>query len=188
MNIWFFFASAFFNVYLRVIKRISFYRKGYDSSIIKNGAVVICNHRSWIDVVSVGSFFFPRKVVFVAKKELMQGAFSSKIFHALEVIPIDRDKPSVETIKKSVRKARNGSCVGIFPTGTRDSDGSEKRGAISIAKAAKVPMIVLHFKEIEDSKSYYKWRLAYNKTISYEELASWNKVEGSSILSKLLNM
>ena len=126
----------------RVIFR---FRRRLNVPVPDGGAVVICNHSSWLDVVAVGILFLPRPVRFIAKRELWSRWYLAKLMNALGVLPIDRTHPELATLRKAIALAKSGSLVAIFPTGTRQQSAEVRRGALFLASRAKVPFVVCQY-------------------------------------------
>ncbi|GAA0381946.1 lysophospholipid acyltransferase family protein [Bacillus horti] len=107
-----------------------------------NGYVVVCTHRTWIDVVALGIAMKPTPIYYMAKKELFQTKFTNWLLSSLHAFPVDRENPGPSTLKIPQRLLKSGKVVGIFPSGTRASENTGlKRGAYVIAKRAGVPIV-----------------------------------------------
>ncbi|PLR78374.1 1-acyl-sn-glycerol-3-phosphate acyltransferase [Bacillus sp. V3-13] len=106
------------------------------------GYIIACTHRGWVDVVALGAAILPEQIHFMAKKELFRNAFFSRFLTSINAFPVDRKNPGTSSIKIPVQLLKNGKNVGIFPSGTRTSEEAPlKRGAVTIAKMAKVPIV-----------------------------------------------
>lgn len=102
------FVKIFFRIELHDMDRIP-----------SEGRVIICpNHKSNWDSVFL-YFFSPRHIHFLAKKELFNNKLLAKILYSQDVIPVDREKPSLATIRKCIEVLENDEVLGIFPQGTR---------------------------------------------------------------------
>lgn len=103
--------------------------------------VVVAPHRSLLDPIIIAKALYPKQVAYIGKKELFSNKFMSWVFNSVNVIPVDRDKPGVSTIKNAVRVLKDGDKhVGIFPTGSRFSD-EIKPGSGKIAKMGNVDLL-----------------------------------------------
>lgn len=97
--------------------------------IPEKGPLIVCsNHMSWWDPPLVATVF-PRKVHFMAKKELFRHSVSSYVFKRLGAFPVDRNKSDIKSIRTALRILKEGKVLGIFPEGTRHKD-SETVGEI----------------------------------------------------------
>ncbi|AJI25695.1 1-acyl-sn-glycerol-3-phosphate acyltransferase (plasmid) [Priestia megaterium] len=104
--------------------------------------IVVCTHKSWIDVVCLGIALYPTPIHFMAKKELFNKVFIKKLLKKLNAFPVDRGNPGPSVLKIPLQLLKKKQVVGIFPSGTRNSEEKAlKNGAIHIASRASVPII-----------------------------------------------
>jgi len=104
--------------------------------------IVVCTHKSWIDVVCLGIALYPTPIHFMAKKELFNKTFIKKLLKKLNAFPVDRSNPGPSVLKIPLQLLKKKQVVGIFPSGTRNSEEKAlKNGAIHIASRASVPII-----------------------------------------------
>ncbi|MDD9786748.1 1-acyl-sn-glycerol-3-phosphate acyltransferase [Priestia aryabhattai] len=104
--------------------------------------IVVCTHKSWIDVVCLGIALYPTPIHFMAKKELFNKIFIKKLLKKLNAFPVDRSNPGPSVLKIPLQLLKKKQVVGIFPSGTRNSEEKAlKNGAIHIASRASVPII-----------------------------------------------
>ena len=128
---------------MRVVGRI-FYRVkvlGFEN-IPAGGAVMICNHLSYIDAV-VLQVASPRPIRFVAFAGLARNPAMRFLFRALGVIPIAPGK-----LNKGIRLAwdavKNGELVCVFPEGSISRTGQLmelRRGFGLISELAQAPVV-----------------------------------------------
>jgi 1-acyl-sn-glycerol-3-phosphate acyltransferase len=89
--------------------------------------LILANHQSLIDIAAIMAYFYPRKVRFVAKKELRRGFPGvSAVLRVERHALIDRRgnfSEGMEKLKRLGRAAKRGRCPVIFPEGTRSRDG-----------------------------------------------------------------
>lgn len=106
------------------------------------GYVIACTHTGWVDILWLGSAILPKKIHYMAKKELFESKFIKWFLGKLNAFPVDRENPGPSTIKQPRKLIKDGNIVGIFPSGTRSSeDVPLKRGAVTIASYAKAPIV-----------------------------------------------
>lgn len=106
------------------------------------GFIIACTHTGWVDILWLGSAILPRKIHYMAKKELFESKFLGWFLGLLNAFPVDRENPGPSTIKQPRKLIKEGKIVGIFPSGTRTSEDMPlKRGAVTIASYAKSPII-----------------------------------------------
>jgi 1-acyl-sn-glycerol-3-phosphate acyltransferase len=111
------------------------------------GFVIACSHKGWVDVVALGTAVLPHQIHFMAKKELFNHILTSNVLKKLNAFPVDRNNPGPSSIKTPIKLAKEGHIVGIFPSGTRtEEDVPLKRGAVTIASMAKVPIVPAVYK------------------------------------------
>ena len=126
------------------------------------GPVIIAsNHLSFSDSIFM-PLVVPRKVTFLAKSEYFTSpglkGFTKKLtFIALGQVPVDRSggKRSEAALLTGLRVLKEGSCIGIYPEGTRSPDGRLYKGRTGIARmaiesgAAVVPVAMFNTAEIQ---------------------------------------
>jgi 1-acyl-sn-glycerol-3-phosphate acyltransferase len=111
------------------------------------GFVIACSHKGWVDVVALGTAVLPHQIHFMAKKELFNHILTSNVLKKLNAFPVDRNNPGPSSIKTPIKLTKEGHIVGIFPSGTRtEEDVPLKRGAVTIASMAKVPIVPAVYK------------------------------------------
>lgn len=112
----------------------------------KKGAMIISNHILYNDVMILQTAFWYRRLYSVAMKELFKGKFFSWILRHLLIIPIDREKFSMESFRHITNLLKGGNTVMIFPEGhvSHSNDNpmaSFKSGAVLMALQAGVKII-----------------------------------------------
>ena len=110
----------------------------------ENGGLIIAsNHVSYLDpAVLVASL--NRKIYFIAKKEIFKNTFVSFILKSVNAFSVDRENVDILAFKKAINILREEKVLGIFPEGTRSSNGELqelKLGAIKIAMKTGVPIL-----------------------------------------------
>ncbi|WP_339162691.1 lysophospholipid acyltransferase family protein [Siminovitchia sp. FSL W7-1587] len=126
----------------------------------EGGYVLTCTHKGWLDVV-VLAICTPRPIHFMAKQELFQNKLIARFLFAINAFPVNRETPSPSSIKIPVKQLKSGEVVGIFPGGTRTvEDVSLKRGAVTIANLAKVPVVPAAYEGPATLKELVKARKA----------------------------
>ncbi len=113
-------------------------------NVPKKGAIIIAsNHVSYLDPVALAASL-NRKIYFITKKEAFKsilGRFVLKNFYAF---PVDRENIDILAFKKAISVLREEKILGIFPEGTRSSNGELqelKLGVIKIAMKTGVPIL-----------------------------------------------
>ncbi|MCA9040170.1 MAG: 1-acyl-sn-glycerol-3-phosphate acyltransferase [Planctomycetaceae bacterium] len=128
-----------------IFSTVWFRLRGYhqDNLPEKGGALLLLNHQSHLDPVLVGTVI-RRPISYVARDSLFKVPIIGFILKRTYVMPIRREAATSSTIREAVRRLKHGFLVGLFPEGTRSTDGvvsSFKPGFLSILKRAEVPII-----------------------------------------------
>lgn len=155
---------SFCRALLRGIYRIAFRfeAKGIENIPDEGGVLLCSNHVSLFDPPSVG-IALERKVHFMAKMELFKIPVLGWLIRELGAFPVKRGGVSKESIKNSLKILREGKVMGIFPEGSRHSEGAGKKGAASFAlrtEATVVPAAI-----IGNYKLFRKTIVVYGKPI-----------------------
>ena len=86
-----------------------------------SGPVLLAgNHDSYWDPIAVGIAARPRRQIrALAKKELWKIRGLDKVLDGMGQIPIDRGAGDAHALDSAIAELRKGSCIGVFPEGTR---------------------------------------------------------------------
>lgn len=106
------------------------------------GALILSNHQSMLDPLLL-PLQFTRPVTYLARSTLFQKKFLGAFLRKVYVVPIDRDSARAGSLREMQRRLDHGFVVGIFPEGTRSTDGKMgplKPGFLAILRRAKVPV------------------------------------------------
>jgi len=116
--------------------------------IPKGKVILVCNHRSNIDYIYLFNRLW-RKQFVLSKESLFKKKLVSAFFRSCGGIPVNRDKVSISTIKKSLEVLKKGKMLTIFPEGTRNKTEQpllEFKGGASVfsikANAPVVPIFI----------------------------------------------
>ena len=110
----------------------------------RHAYVVVSNHQSMLDVFLLSRL--PREMKWMAKDELFRIPWVGWMFTLSGDIRVDRASrlSGGAALAKIQRYLRNGTCVMMFPEGTRSRDGKMlpfKPGAFKAAIDAQVPVL-----------------------------------------------
>lgn len=97
------------------------------------------NHKNNLDPMLIGSLM-PRKVSYMAKKELFKNKIVGSFLKNVNVFPVDRSKTDISTIKTALKILKSNGALGIFPQGTRmkqENLGNAKAGTSMLAIRGK---------------------------------------------------
>ena len=137
------FGRYFFMIYLKLLYRYTIHGS---KNIPERKPFIICvNHLCWLDPVAVGAAFpSSYKIRYMAKKELFSNFFLSYIFQKAGAFPVNRQDADFGAIKKAYQLIKDGQVLGLFPEGTRSTDGELLKaynGAALIAVRSGVPIL-----------------------------------------------
>ena len=151
----------------------------------EGGAIIAANHISLWDPPFVGAFC-PRRVSFMAKKELFENSVFSSIITSLGAFPVNRGAADRNAIKTALTVLGEGKCLGLFPEGTRSKNGNHMlpfHGG-TFKSATKSKCTILPFALIDSFKVLdhngvepVTVQLHYLKPIPYEEYKDMNTNE-----------
>ena len=106
------------------------------------GALIVANHVSYLDPAVVGASF-RRPIYYLARKSLFKG-FLGWLLPRIQVLPVDRGKGDLASMKRILSLLKAGNRVLIFPEGTRSPDGSlqaAEAGIGFILAKGEVPVV-----------------------------------------------
>lgn len=137
-------AKAWFRVGLKVDMQ------GAEHVPPTGGAVIACNHNSYLDFIASG---YPgeqnkRYTRFMAKKEVFDHKVGGPLMRSFKHLAVDRSN-GAEAFQIAVDALKRGELVGVYPEATISRSfliKEIKSGAVRMAAAADVPVIpVVHF-------------------------------------------
>ena len=108
-----------------------------------SGALLLINHQSFLDPLMVG-LPLRRPVSYLARENLFRVPMIGWLLKRTYVMPISRESAGTESLRESLRRMEHGFLVGIFPEGTRASDGrlrELKPGFVALVRRVNVPVI-----------------------------------------------
>ena len=124
--------------------------EGLDNIPETGPAILASNHLSFSDSIFL-PIAVPRKITFMAKSEYFEGPgirgkATAAFFRGAGQVPVDRTGGNASTaaISTGVRLLSEGHLLGIYPEGTRSSDGRLYRGKTGVARMAleaRVPVV-----------------------------------------------
>lgn len=81
-------------------------------------AVLAMNHESFLDIPLIAAVS-PRRITFMAKRELFKNQVVSRLLRELGGFPVDRDRFDLRALDLAVEVIRRGELLGMYPEGTR---------------------------------------------------------------------
>ena len=140
-------------------------------NLVKDGKrIVVCNHLGKADVLAVGALY-PDKTVFLSKIEWYENKFFGGILRKLGSIPIDRDKPSLSSIKEGLQVLKENKRLAIFPEGRRNFDTNDlqeiKQGTalFAVKGQAQITPIIIY----DRLKMFKKGYVIVGKSFDFSE-------------------
>jgi 1-acyl-sn-glycerol-3-phosphate acyltransferase len=119
--------------------------EGLENLPREGGAVLACNHQSFIDILILGGYV-PRHTAFVARDTLAHWRWLAYVMRECGTVLVKRGTSDRRALRGMADHLVLGDCVAIFPEGTRSMDGrlgEMKGGALLAARMAKVPIVPL---------------------------------------------
>ncbi|WP_410647123.1 lysophospholipid acyltransferase family protein [Amycolatopsis sp. cmx-4-54] len=109
------------------------------------GAVIACNHVSYLDFIFCGLGAQPAKrlVRFMAKKEIFSNRIAGPLMRGMHHISVDRGA-GLASYREAVDRLKAGEVVGVFPEATISRSFTVKdikSGAVRMAAEAGVPIV-----------------------------------------------
>ncbi|MGB8908404.1 MAG: lysophospholipid acyltransferase family protein [Candidatus Cybelea sp.] len=134
------FAKFFVRLMARVLWRARVF--GSENVPPAGPLIVACNHVSYLDPPLLGSLC-PRRIRYMAKKELFTVPLLGSMIRALGAYDVDRRGSATRAIKRSLQVLESGGAIGIFPEGTRNPSGTvaAQTGVALLASLAQVPVV-----------------------------------------------
>jgi 1-acyl-sn-glycerol-3-phosphate acyltransferase len=109
----------------------------------KGGFILAANHVSNLDPILMGSTC-PRRVSFMAKRELFCNSLVSWFLFQLGAFPVKRGVADIYALKESIHRLKNGQGLVLFPEGGRQFNGLSDKpeaGIGFIAVKTGVPIV-----------------------------------------------
>ena len=176
-NIWrtlfqFIICKIFYMIRLKVVYRLEV--EGLEN-VPKDNAYIVCpNHLSTLDPPMVAAIL-PRRVSFMAKKELFDIPFIRWWIDWLGTFAVNRESLGPSTIKTVMEIKKSKWVFGIFPQGTRGIPGEIKgvtkgfAGLAKITKCAVLPVGIIGTNEVKRWPFTGKIIVKIGKPIPYSD-------------------
>jgi 1-acyl-sn-glycerol-3-phosphate acyltransferase len=144
--------------------------------------IVACNHVSNLDPPTLGAAM-PRPVTYMAKKELFGIPILGPVIRGLGAFPVDRSRGDITAIKTAIGVLDEGTCLGIFPEGGRNVDGSKQAqmGVALLASMSGAAVIPAYVSGTSQSKFRSRVTVVFGEPFRFErgekarrdDLAKW---------------
>lgn len=165
---WFYnITTKFFYAYFKLMYKLDV--EGIEN-IPSNGRLIVCsNHISLLDPVLLGAVI-PRKLNYMAKKELFENKALAFLIKNLGAFPVDRDATGLSAIKTAIKVLYRDNVFAIFPQGQRVHDidyDKAKPGIAMISIKSKSPIIPIYIDT--EYKLFKKIKVKIGSVISFDE-------------------
>lgn len=144
--------------------------------------LIVANHQSFLDPVSLTVAVTQRHVDFLARAGLFKNPFFRWLITSLNAVPLAEGRADAAAIKTVIARLKLGHAVLLFPEGARTNDGAVhefKRGFAILAKRADCPVLPAAIEGAYDTwprgkklPRLFGCRIAikYGEPISHEDL------------------
>ena len=109
--------------------------EGKENVPMTGSLLVVANHPSNLDPPLLGAGF-PRKLNFLAKRELFKNVIFSSFMKAYGAVPVGFDGRDVRAVIWALKMLRNDAAVALFPEGQRSPASGMTRGVHGAALLA----------------------------------------------------
>jgi 1-acyl-sn-glycerol-3-phosphate acyltransferase len=128
----------------RLVGHLFFHHRTLHRELLpeSGGALIVANHVSYLDPPMV-TVSFRKPIYCLARKSLFKG-FLGWLLPRIQVLPVDRGKGDLASIKRILHLLKEGNRVLIFPEGTRSPDGTlqaAEAGIGFIIAKCEVPVV-----------------------------------------------
>ncbi len=111
-------------LYLIIAKLFFFIRiDGRENIPADQACILMANHQSVLDPLTLALCCPDRQIYFMGKKELFQKKFFGNILRRVHAFPVDRGNLDMNAVRTAMSILRSGETLGIFPEGTRSRTG-----------------------------------------------------------------
>jgi 1-acyl-sn-glycerol-3-phosphate acyltransferase len=173
-------ARLFIWTILRLGNRISV--RGRENVPAAGPVIIACNHVSYVDPPALGCVL-DRPVAYMAKVELFSIPVLGTLIRALGAFPVDRKRGDVAAIRAAADVLKRGRVLGIFPEGTRNTDGNVKpqMGVALLASLTGATVVPAYVAGSKDAARLAKITVTYGPSLRFvldrkakrDDLAKW---------------
>lgn len=132
----------------------------------QEGGVLLCtNHIDNLDPPVVG-MTCPRPVHFMAKEELFEAPVLKGLLPKINAFPVKRGMSDRQALRNALSLLKSGKVVGLFPEGTRSTDGVLQKGLAGAGFfALRGEAVVMPCAIIGPYKPFRRLKVIYGKPI-----------------------
>ena len=146
---------------------------GLENTLLDAPYILISNHNSLMDPLTIGVPIKRYNIRFLGKKELEKNPILKKVFSAVHMIPVDRHNMDMAAVRSCLKVLKENHVLGVFPEGTRHKEGvmqDLESGIAMIALRSKAPLLPAYMSR--NLGLFRKVHLYYGAPISVSELAA----------------
>lgn len=123
-------------------------------NVPQDGAFIVCApHSSNIDPFLMMCFIGRQhQIHMMAKKELFDAPVIGRIMRTTQMISVDRTTTDINSVRSAMAYLKDGEKLGMFPEGTRVSEGEAadaKSGIVRLADKVGVPVVPMYIPRIK---------------------------------------
>lgn len=150
--------------------------------------IVACNHVSYLDPPVMGCLC-PRRISYMAKKELFTIPILGSTIRALGAYAVDRHGSATAAIKRSLEVLQAGGAIGIFPEGTRNRTGtvSPQTGVALLAALAGAPVVPVAITGSDGALRFSKIRVAFGRPLALSGSRKATRDDLAKFTSEIMN-
>ncbi len=179
-----FYATSRFILWAIVATLFGFKTIGRENVPATGPLIVACNHVSNLDPPCLG-VGMPRPVSYMAKTELFDIPVLGPVITGLGAFPVDRSRGDIASIKTAIGILERGTCLGIFPEGGRNTDGTKaaQMGVALLASRSGATVVPAYVSGTSKSKFRSRVTVVFGKPLRFEagrkarrdDLAKWTE-------------
>ena len=157
---------------------------GRENVPVTGSLIVACNHVSNLDPPCLG-VGMPRPVTYMAKKELFAIPVLGPVIRWLGAFPVDRSRGDVASIRTAIGILDRGTCLGIFPEGGRNVDGTKQpqMGVALLASLSGATVLPAYVSGTSHAKFRSRVTVVFGEPLRFEggrkakrdDLAKWTE-------------
>ena len=170
------------------VSRLKVY--GKERVPLDGGAVIACNHFSWIDPAALGAAS-PRTVYYMAKIEAHRAPGLGALIRAFGCFPVRRGESDREAVRTMRKVVDDGLALGLFVEGTRQRSGvpgDVQPGAAMVALQEGVPIVpaAVHGSQTWKLGNFHPVSIAWGEPMTFDGLPRGGKgyKEASHVLQQ----
>lgn len=145
----------------------------YGKPCLKGPLLILSNHRSLIDPITVLCAFPTRRLHSLATKDLFSTKLRTKFFTAVHCIVVDKENFSMSSFHEVVGRLKDGKAVVIFPEGSVNfaehaAVGAFKSGVALMAYKGGAPVLPVYI--AEKKKWYHRQHIVIGQPVDIRTL------------------